>query len=257
MPSGTPELATNRLVDRVNLLLEKAAEENNYNANNDMEWMRLYKELEKVRSGENLPMTLILSAIMFALKKDKNKAMANLSEYAFKFGKTKLWMKTSYEVTQWIGDVSMLVDLKDNFYPEKHDLLGLTAAFLSCRQMGLFVSARKALLDLLAIDKEDILHTTRGSQEPILKAAEYIESEGLNEVEIASRMFIATSIVEKYAHAAKYRIITNECGIEVSYPLEFDSEKLIDIDFEIIEAISNEFHDSLSNHIGFITTPVL
>ncbi|SDG85231.1 hypothetical protein SAMN05216588_101188 [Pseudomonas flavescens] len=251
--AGTPASVTHELTERVNEMwgdLTSGGQEIN-----EFAWKRLFRDIQKLQTAlECKPDALLLEAAMWAFKLDEEGVQRALNIYSGWYGKTAAWYRARAGFAPRLGRPQMLVDMIDNQYPVG-DPHGLLTLLNSSAQMGMFVTARRAIYDLDKLKIDDLPGKAYIRFEQTMQAANYITENDLNERDFADRLQVASEVINKYAPVSVFSLETGDFGVLFEYVLDFDIDKLIEIDNEISDTICVRFEDSLAQHISIGVTP--
>lgn len=127
---------------------------------------------------------------------------------------------------------------------------------------GMFRLARECneLIEAMGVD----LQSARGkfgadSVEDLSVAANLVCSYGVTDKDISDRVHIASQVVARHVPDQPSIIFgfssTFEAGILYEFPLRLSVDELVEIDWEISEAIAENFEDQLCGLISFSTKP--
>ncbi|SEI90933.1 hypothetical protein SAMN04244579_02412 [Azotobacter beijerinckii] len=148
----------------------------------------------------------------------------------------------------------MITEMLDCDYPYG-DREGLFTVMNASAQIGLFLSARKAIRDLETLGESELYDKAYIGIPTTLAAAEYLEEHGVDEREVAKRIQVAAETVKKYSRIRHFKVVANSFGIMLEYVVDADMDTLVDIDFAITDALCATFEDPLSNHVSLGVTP--
>lgn len=251
---GAPaQTKANELAERVNAMWSKLVETGELK---DFDWHALRRDLEKAEKTPELAThSYLLRAVMFSFKQDIDNVEQMLNIHAGVIGKTWNWYATRAGIGPSISNLSFVLDMLSFGYP-KDNPTDLIRVLEPVTQFGLFRTAKSVVAQFHKLGISDVQPFTSANVFQTIAAADYFEAHGVDEKEIALRIKCASEIVRKHFTRLKnFRLTANEWGVSFEYIVDAEIERLIDVDWEITEALCAKFDDPLSEYITIGTTP--
>ncbi|HTN31806.1 MAG TPA: hypothetical protein VL178_13435 [Pseudomonas sp.] len=127
---------------------------------------------------------------------------------------------------------------------------------------GMYILANKCLEELAKL-KADASNPAAGFlskySPDIYAAAELVKAHGLCDSDIVERVAVATDVVARRAPDHPFVVygfsVTPETGIHYEFPLRMPVDELVQLDWDISEALVEVFDDPHSELISFSTRP--
>ncbi|MGU3305861.1 hypothetical protein ACLBW8_06300 [Pseudomonas sp. M5A4_2d] len=241
------------LAERVNAMWSKLVETGELN---DFDWHALRRDLEKAEKTPELARhSYLLRAVIFSFKQDIDATERMLNMHAGLIGKDWNWYATRAGIGPSISNLTFVLEMLSFGYP-KDNPTNLIRALEPVTQFGLFRTAKEIVTQLHSMGIADVQSLTSANVFHLVAAADYFEAHGVDEKEVALRIQRASEIVRKHFIRLKnFRLTANEWGVSFEYIVDADIETLIDVDWEITEALCAKFDNPLSEYITIGTTP--
>ncbi|MDD1002443.1 hypothetical protein [Pseudomonas sp. TNT2022 ID642] len=253
MVVAQPKTKAAELAERVNAMWSKLVETG---VLDDFDWHSLRRELEKSEKNPELRSdSYLLRAVVYSFKQDIDSVERMLNLHAGVLGKTWNWYAVRAGIGPSISNLSYVLEMLSFGYP-KDNPTDLVRVLEPVTQFGLFSTAKNVVAQFHKIGIADVQPLTSANVAYAIAAANYFEAHGVDEREVALRIKCASEIVRKHFTRLKnFRLTANEWGVSFEYIVDAEIEYLIDVDWEITEALCVMFDDPLSEHVTIGTTP--
>lgn len=252
MAGATPKSKTSEITDRINVFGNSLKDGGELDM---FEWHRLRRDLEALELvSDQRRSALLLQAIVWEFRHDREKIQALLSQVSGKFGKDRNWYMTRANMAPTFGDTSLITDMLEHSYP-KDSAMHLDKVVSMCSHAGMFISATKAIDDLIKLDERAGKALENGF--PFLRmAAHYLTKHEIPELDIANRVVAASRVViDSQFRLTTYQLRTDTYGLTYEFVIDAAIERLVDVDLAISDAIASQFEGTLSQHLSVGVTP--
>lgn len=252
MAGAAPKSKTSEITDRINILGSGLKDGGKFDM---VEWQRLRRDLEALEAvPAHRKTALLLLAVLWEFKHDREKIQTLLSQAAGKFGKDLNWYLTRANMAPTFGDTTLITDMLEHSYP-KDSKAGLDKVVSMCSHSGMFASAVRALDDLIKLDEG------RGKalevEYPFIRpAANYLNIHGIPELDVANRVVAASRVVvDSQFRLTKYSVRSDTSGVIFEFILDAEIDRLVDLDLAISDTLASQFEETLSQHLSVGVTP--
>lgn len=126
-------------------------------------------------------------------------------------------------------------------------------------QCGMYIKANEVVEILDKMQAPQFGEEHEVGVEDIYLGAELLKENGLTDMDVAKRVHVASQVVVRNAPSHPTLVYgyacSHEAGILYEFPLNLPIEHLVKIDWEISEALVDEFDDPLIGVISFVARP--
>lgn len=255
MSSAKPQTTSQEIGERINKMGSRVTD--GY-APDDIEWMRLKKDIQKLAQVEEAAEHALLYEIsLWWIKNDPGRVMSLLKKYLAKYGETWNWHITrACRAAMMVQDASMITDML-KFGVPAGNVRDLIMAIEITAKSGFFVSARNMLDELYVLNAfyaKQFESTQPGS---LRIAANCLELHGIDEVEVGNRYFVAAkAVIEKIGSVSRVEVVADEAGITLDFIVDADIDTLVDLNFFISDMLTESFKKSISAHVSIGVIPM-
>lgn len=252
MAGATPKTKSAQLTDRINLMGDTLKSGGVFD---EMSWQRIRREAESLEAvPEQRAIAILLLAILWEMRLDREKTLSYLNRYIANFGKSHNWYMTRANMAPTLGDASLVTDMLENSYP-KGNKAELAKVISICHHSGMFASARKALEDVRQLDEKLGFHL-ESAFPYIIETSDYLVAHDIPELRVATRVAAASKVlVEEKISLTRYVLRADEFGMSFEFVVDNDVDVLAGLELKISEALAEGFEDTLSNHLSVGVTP--
>nr|DAF79151.1 MAG TPA: hypothetical protein [Caudoviricetes sp.] len=252
MAGATPKSKTSEISDRIDVFgsgLKGGGELDMF------EWHRLRRDLEALELvPDQRRSALLLQAIIWEFRHDREKIQSLLSQAAGKFGKDLNWYMTRANMAPTFGDTTLITDMLEYGYP-KDSIPHLDKVISMCSHAGMFISAKKALDELMKIDGR--AGKLLEGEFPFLRsAASYLEQHEIPELAVADRIVAASkAVIDSRIRLTSYKLRSDTFGLIFEFIVDADIDRLVEVDLAISDVLATQFEETLSQHLIVGVTP--
>jgi hypothetical protein len=240
------------LTDRINLMAKTRIATGKYD---EWEWRALKRDVEafaKVPEFEGKG--LLLLSVVWGMAGKAAEMDRCLNQYAGRFGRDWPWHRARAQQGPSFGRLDTVMDMLKFGYPQG-DLPNSYFVARVCNQSGLFRRAAEVLEAARtmggSIPPEELRHYAH-----LPGILQYMDENSVDENVMAERLACASQVVMKMAGSlSSFEAYGSEAGITFDYTVDADTERLVDIDFAISEALAERFEDTYSRHVSIGVTP--
>ncbi|MBI6911035.1 hypothetical protein [Pseudomonas palleroniana] len=252
MAGAAHKSKTSEITDRINVFGASLKDDGKFDM---LEWQRLRRDLEELEAiPAHRKTALMLLAVVWEFKHDREKIQALLNQAAGKFGKDLNWYLTRANMAPTFGDTTLITDMLEHSYP-KGSKAGLDKVVSMCSHSGMFSSAVRALDDLIKLDERQ----GRALEEeyPFLRpASNYLEIHDIPELEVANRVVAASKVViDSQFRLTRYSVRSDVTGLMFEFTIDGEIDRLVEVDLAISDAIATQFEGTLSQHLSIGVSP--
>ena len=252
MAGATPKSKASEITDRINVFGSSLKDGGEFDM---FEWHRLRRDLEALELvPDQRRSALLLQAIVWEFRHDREKIQALLNQAAGKFGKDLNWYLTRANMAPTFGDTTLVTDMLEHSYP-KDSTAHLDKVVSMCSHAGMFTSAIRALDDLIKLDER--AGKTLESGLPFLRsAANYLEKHEIPELDVANRVVAASRVViDSQFRLTTYKLRADTFGLIYEFVIDADIDRLVGVDLAISDVLATQFEETLSQHLSVGVTP--
>lgn len=252
MAGATPKSKTSEITNRINILGSGLKDGEGFDM---VEWQRLRKELEALESVPgHRRSALLLLAVLWEFKYDRDKIQSLLNQVAGSFGKDTNWYLTRANMAPTFGDARLITEMLEHGYP-KDSRAVLDKVISMCSHSGMFTSAVRALDELIRLDAK-IGKALEGEYPFLRPAATYLSIHGVPELDVANRVVAASRVVVDHQfRLTKYSVRSDASGLMFEFTLDGELDRLVEVDLAISDAIAAQFEGTLSQHLSIGVSP--